>query len=117
MFVAWALHYSNYSTEYLFVRLVRVLGFELLHCLLAGFIRYYLLRDVYDDMILDGVQPIRDTFHSLSIGAMKQSKLQDAFFFRDEMKTMGISSDVLPSFDILSLKNFFLLLFGDFFLL
>ncbi|KMZ60625.1 putative Pentatricopeptide repeat-containing protein [Zostera marina] len=57
--------------------------------------RYYLLRDVYDDMILDGVQPIRDTFHSLSIGAMKQSKLQDAFFFRDEMKTMGISSDVV----------------------
>ncbi|KAG1326326.1 putative Pentatricopeptide repeat-containing protein, mitochondrial [Cocos nucifera] len=49
---------------------------------------HYLLRDVYDDMMLDGVQPVRDTFHSLIVGTMKGSRLQDAFFFRDQMKAM-----------------------------
>lgn len=56
--------------------------------------RGYLLRDVYDDMILDGVQPVRDTFHALIVGTMKGSRLQDAFFFRDEMKAMGLPPDV-----------------------
>ncbi|XP_058102037.1 pentatricopeptide repeat-containing protein At4g35850, mitochondrial [Magnolia sinica] len=56
--------------------------------------RHFLLRDVYDDMLLDGVQPIRDTFHSLIIGSMKGSRLQDAFFFREEMKAMGLVPDV-----------------------
>ncbi|URE34217.1 PPR repeat [Musa troglodytarum] len=54
----------------------------------------YLLRDVYDDMMLDGVQPVRDTFHALIVGTMKGSRLQDAFFFRDEMKAMGLPPDV-----------------------
>ncbi|PKA59354.1 Pentatricopeptide repeat-containing protein [Apostasia shenzhenica] len=53
-----------------------------------------LLRDVYDDMILDAVQPLRDTFHLLIVGAMKSNRLQDAFFFRDEMKSMGLPPDV-----------------------
>lgn len=61
--------------------------------LLLG-IRHYLLRDAYDDMVLDGVQPSRDTFHSLIAGTMKGSRLQDAFYFRDEMKTMGLLPDV-----------------------
>ncbi|CAN6447450.1 unnamed protein product [Victoria cruziana] len=56
--------------------------------------RHYLLRDVYDDMMLDGVQPIRDTFHSLIVGTMKGSRLQDSFYFRDEMKAMGLVLDV-----------------------
>ncbi|KAK1295165.1 Pentatricopeptide repeat-containing protein [Acorus calamus] len=56
--------------------------------------RHYLLRDAYDDMVLDGVQPTRDTFHSLIVGAMKGSRMQDAFFFRDEMKTLGLVPDV-----------------------
>ncbi|CAA0823443.1 Pentatricopeptide repeat-containing protein -mitochondrial [Striga hermonthica] len=56
--------------------------------------RYYLLRDVYDDMMLDGVMPKRDTFHSLVVGTMRGSRMQDAFFFRDEMKTMGLVPDV-----------------------
>lgn len=56
--------------------------------------RHFLLRDVYDDMLLDGIQPVRDTFHSLIIGTMKGSRLQDAFFFRDEMKAMGLLPDV-----------------------
>ncbi|XP_010914392.1 pentatricopeptide repeat-containing protein At4g35850, mitochondrial [Elaeis guineensis] len=56
--------------------------------------RNYLLRDVYDDMMLDGVQPVRDTFHSLIVGTMKGSRLQDAFFFRDQMKAMGLPPDV-----------------------
>lgn len=59
-------------------------------------IRYYLLRDVYDDMMLDGVQPSRDVFHSLIVGTMKGSRLQDAFFFRDQMKTTGLLPDVWP---------------------
>ncbi|OVA20559.1 Pentatricopeptide repeat [Macleaya cordata] len=45
-------------------------------------------------MLLDGVQPSRDTFHSLIIGTMKGARLQDAFFFRDEMKAMGLVPDV-----------------------
>ncbi|XP_019263855.1 PREDICTED: pentatricopeptide repeat-containing protein At4g35850, mitochondrial-like isoform X1 [Nicotiana attenuata] len=56
--------------------------------------RHYLLRDVYDDMMPDGVKPERDTLHSLLIGTMKGAHLQDAFFFRDEMKTMGLVPDV-----------------------
>ncbi|XP_073040957.1 pentatricopeptide repeat-containing protein At4g35850, mitochondrial [Primulina eburnea] len=56
--------------------------------------RHYLLRDVYDDMMLDGVKPERDTFHSLIVGTMKGARLQDAFFFRDEMKSMGLVPDV-----------------------
>ncbi|KAF7819497.1 pentatricopeptide repeat-containing protein [Senna tora] len=56
--------------------------------------RHYLLRDVYDDMMLDGVQPTRDTFHSFIVGTMKGSRLQDAFYFRDQMKVMGLIPDV-----------------------
>lgn len=57
--------------------------------------RHFLLRDVYDDMRLDGVQPSRDIFHSLIIGTMKGARLQDAFYFRDEMKAMGLVPDVI----------------------
>lgn len=44
--------------------------------------------------MLDGVQPSRDTFHTLIIGAMKGVRMQDAFFFTDEMKSMGLFPDV-----------------------
>ncbi|KAK8619076.1 hypothetical protein V6N13_133043 [Hibiscus sabdariffa] len=56
--------------------------------------RHSLLRDVYDDMMLDGVQPTRDTFEALIMGTMRGSRLQDAFFFRDEMKAMGLVPEV-----------------------
>ncbi|CAJ2678252.1 pentatricopeptide repeat-containing protein At4g35850, mitochondrial-like [Trifolium pratense] len=56
--------------------------------------RMFLLRDVYDDMMLDGVKPTRDTFHSLAVGSMRVSNMQDAFFFKDQMKTMGLVPDV-----------------------
>jgi pentatricopeptide repeat protein len=56
--------------------------------------RHYLLRDVYDDMKLDGVQPTADIFHSFVVGTMKGARLSDAFFFREEMKAMGIAPDV-----------------------
>ncbi|ESQ50705.1 hypothetical protein EUTSA_v10023015mg, partial [Eutrema salsugineum] len=56
--------------------------------------RYYLLRDVYDDMMLDGEQPNIDLFYSLVVGVMKGARLQDAFFFHQEMKSMGIVPDV-----------------------
>ncbi|KAK9128269.1 hypothetical protein Syun_017066 [Stephania yunnanensis] len=56
--------------------------------------RPFLLRDVYDDMVMDGVQPSRDTFHSLIAGTMKGARLQDGFYFRDEMRTMGLVPDV-----------------------
>ncbi|XP_044465085.1 pentatricopeptide repeat-containing protein At4g35850, mitochondrial [Mangifera indica] len=56
--------------------------------------RHYLLRDAYDDMILDGVQPTRDVFHSLILGTMKGSRLQDAVFFKDQMKAGGLLPDV-----------------------
>lgn len=53
-----------------------------------------MLRDAYDDMILDGVQPTRDVFHSLILGTMKGSRLQDAVFFKDQMKAGGLLPDV-----------------------
>ncbi|KAK7316147.1 hypothetical protein VNO77_34920 [Canavalia gladiata] len=56
--------------------------------------RNFLLRDVYEDMMLDGVKPSRDTFHSLVVGTMKGARMQDAFFFVDQMKTMGLVPDV-----------------------
>ncbi|KAK9125788.1 hypothetical protein Scep_014634 [Stephania cephalantha] len=60
--------------------------------------RPFLLRDVYDDMVMDGVQPSRDTFHSLIAGTMKGARLQDGFYFRDEMRTMGLVPDVSGSY-------------------
>lgn len=60
--------------------------------------RHFLLRDVYDDMMLDGVQPDQDTFKSLILGTMKGSSLQDAFYFADQMKTMGLAPDVCHFF-------------------
>ncbi|KAF9603073.1 hypothetical protein IFM89_033798 [Coptis chinensis] len=60
----------------------------------------FLLRDAYEDMVLDGVKPDIDTFHSLLVGTMKGARLQDAFFFRDEMKAMGLFPDV-PSYNFL----------------
>lgn len=63
--------------------------------------RHFLLRDVYDDMLLDGVQPIRDTFHTLIVGAMKGARLQDALYFMDEMKSMGLIPDT-------TIYNFFI---------
>ena len=56
--------------------------------------RHYLLRDVYDDMMLDGVQPSREIFHSLIVGTMRGARFQDAFFFRDQMKILGLVPDV-----------------------
>ncbi|CAH9088177.1 unnamed protein product [Cuscuta epithymum] len=56
--------------------------------------RHYLLRDVYDDMMLDGVKLERETFHSLIVGTMKGARLQDSLFFRDEMKSSGLVPDV-----------------------
>ncbi|TKY46484.1 Pentatricopeptide repeat-containing protein mitochondrial [Spatholobus suberectus] len=56
--------------------------------------RIFLLRDVYDDMMLDGVKPTRDTFHSLVVGTMKGARMQDAFFFVDQMKILGLVPDV-----------------------
>ncbi|OIW12234.1 hypothetical protein TanjilG_06023 [Lupinus angustifolius] len=56
--------------------------------------RYFLLRDAYDDMMLDGVKPSRDTFHSLVAGTMKGARMQDAFYFVDQMKIFGLVPDV-----------------------
>ncbi|KAG5040546.1 hypothetical protein JHK85_013022 [Glycine max] len=56
--------------------------------------RNFLLRDVYDDMMLDGVKPTRDTFHSLVVGTMKGARMQDAFYFVEQMKIMGLLPDL-----------------------
>jgi hypothetical protein len=51
--------------------------------------RNWLLRNMYDDMMFDGVKPERDTFRGLIAGSMKGVRCQDCFFFRDQMKSMG----------------------------
>lgn len=56
--------------------------------------RIFLLRDVYEDMMLDGVRPTRETFHALAVGSMRGSRMHDAFFFKDQMKIMGLVPDV-----------------------
>ena len=45
----------------------------------------WLLRDVCHGMMLDGVKPERDTFRGLIAGIMKGVRLQDCFFFLDQM--------------------------------
>lgn len=55
------------------------------------------MRDVYDDMMLDGVQPTRDSFETLIMGTMRGARLQDAFYFRDEMKAMGLVPEVFSA--------------------
>ncbi|XVF16306.1 hypothetical protein REPUB_Repub10bG0019900 [Reevesia pubescens] len=52
------------------------------------------VEGVYGDMMLDGVKPTRDTFEALIMGTMRGARLQDAFFFRDEMKAMGLVPEV-----------------------
>ena len=56
------------------------------------------MRDVYEDMQLDGVRPIRNTFHTLITGCMKGQRLMDAIYFFDEMKAMGFQPDVSAGF-------------------
>ncbi|MCL7036474.1 hypothetical protein MKW94_001949 [Papaver nudicaule] len=67
--------------------------------------KWFLLRDAYNDMLLDGVQPSRESFHSLIIGTMRGARLQDAFYFKDQMKAMGLVPDV-------ALYNFLISLCG-----
>ncbi|PWA56199.1 Pentatricopeptide repeat-containing protein [Artemisia annua] len=43
-------------------------------------------------MMFDGVKPERDTFRGQIAGSMKGVRLQDCFFFRDQMKSMGHTS-------------------------
>ncbi|KAG4911985.1 hypothetical protein JHK82_052572 [Glycine max] len=66
--------------------------------------RNFLLRDVYDDMMLDGVKPTRDTFHSLAVGTMKAARMQDAFYFADQMKIMGLLPDILEEMKCMEVK-------------
>jgi len=58
-------------------------------------------------MMLDGVKPERDTFHTLIVGTMKGSRLQDALYFRDQMKEMGLQPDVRPLTSLNSLQLLF----------
>lgn len=58
-------------------------------------------------MMLDGVKPERDTFHTLIVGTMKGSRLQDALYFRDQMKEMGLPPDVRPLTYLNSLQLLF----------
>ncbi|KAF3668168.1 hypothetical protein FXO38_08227 [Capsicum annuum] len=68
--------------------------------------RHYLLMDFYDDMMLDGVKPGRDTFHSLLTSTMKGARLQDAFFFRDQsMIFIPDSSSGAPKSYVTSNEN------------
>jgi pentatricopeptide repeat protein len=48
-------------------------------------------------MILDGIQPVSDTFTPLLVGCMKGGRMQDAFYFYEEMKCMGYIPDVCLS--------------------
>ncbi|KAM1494375.1 hypothetical protein EV2_029745 [Malus domestica] len=67
--------------------------------------RDFMLKDVYGDMMLDGVQPTRHTFHWLILGAMKGSRIQDALYFLEQMKLMGLTPDV-------HIYNFLISLYG-----
>lgn len=58
-------------------------------------------------MMLDCVKPERDTFHTLIVGTMKGSRLQDALYFRDQMKEMGLQPDVRPLTSLNSLQLLF----------
>eukprot|EP00850_Spirogloea_muscicola_P023280 SM000344S13004 [mRNA] locus=s344:70650:74758:+ [translate_table: standard] len=53
----------------------------------------FLLRDAYEDLVMDGLAPSRDTFHVLIVGAMRGSRLDDAFYFADQMKAHSLALD------------------------
>eukprot|EP00245_Coleochaete_scutata_P010209 TRINITY_DN3533_c1_g1_i1.p1 TRINITY_DN3533_c1_g1~~TRINITY_DN3533_c1_g1_i1.p1 ORF type:complete len:550 (+),score=119.11 TRINITY_DN3533_c1_g1_i1:57-1706(+) len=56
--------------------------------------RGHLLRDIYSDMMMDGVRPNRHTYQ-ICIGGISRTKhAHDAFFFFDEMKAHGIAANV-----------------------
>eukprot|EP00897_Mesotaenium_endlicherianum_P008385 jgi/Mesen1/7575/ME000392S06834 len=54
----------------------------------------YMLRDVYEDLLMDGLQPDRDTFHLAIPACMRTNRLQDAFYFFEEMKSTGMVPDL-----------------------
>eukprot|EP00271_Cylindrocystis_brebissonii_P017046 TRINITY_DN4262_c0_g1_i1.p1 TRINITY_DN4262_c0_g1~~TRINITY_DN4262_c0_g1_i1.p1 ORF type:complete len:590 (+),score=128.31 TRINITY_DN4262_c0_g1_i1:744-2513(+) len=57
--------------------------------------RSFFLRDAYDDMLMDGVAPNRDTFHIVIPASMRMQRLQDAFYFFNQMKAHGMLPDVV----------------------
>ncbi|GBG61379.1 hypothetical protein CBR_g20410 [Chara braunii] len=57
--------------------------------------RAYLMRDVYEDMLMDGIRPNRDTFHLLIPACMKAHRLQDVMYFFSEMKSSGLIPDLV----------------------
>lgn len=52
------------------------------------------MRDVFEEMSLDGVRPTRDMYHSGLFSTMKARKLGDALFFWEEMQRSGHQPDV-----------------------
>ena len=76
-------HYAKNISEY-----NTIIGSLIVHR------RYFFMPYVYDDMFLDGVQPIRDTFHTLIVDAKKGYRLQDVVYFMDEIKYMGLMPNV-----------------------
>ncbi|GBG61376.1 hypothetical protein CBR_g20407 [Chara braunii] len=57
--------------------------------------RAYLMRDVYEDMLMDGIRPNRDTYHLLIPACMKAHRLQDVMYFFSEMKSSGLIPDLV----------------------
>ena len=56
--------------------------------------RAYLLRDVFDEMSLNGVRPTRPVWLTALHIAMRARKLGDALHFWEEMRRHGVEPDV-----------------------
>ncbi|CAI5529013.1 unnamed protein product [Closterium sp. Naga37s-1] len=53
----------------------------------------YLLRTLYGDMLMDGVQPNFVTFHAAITACMRANRLHDLVFFFNQMRSRGITPD------------------------
>ncbi|CAI6003436.1 unnamed protein product [Closterium sp. NIES-65] len=53
----------------------------------------YLLRTLYGDMLMDGVQPNFVTFHAAITACMRANRLHDLVFFFNQMRARGITPD------------------------
>ena len=59
--------------------------------------RAYKIRDILEEMHLDGVVPNVDTYFRAMFASMQARRLGDALFFWEDMRKHGILADVSPA--------------------
>jgi pentatricopeptide repeat protein len=60
---------------------------------LSSLLRTDTMRDVFDDLVLDGITPDRSTFHTILGANMRARCLEDVLYYYDRMMMQGLIPD------------------------